>query len=364
LNWTADDYRYMARAIYLARKGINTSHPNPRVGCVLVKDGRIIGEGSHIQTGKEHAEINAIKQAGAEAAGATCYVTLEPCVHTGNTPPCTTGLINAGIKKVIASIVDPNPVVNGKGLEVLEQNGITTYNGLLSRQAEEINNGYIKRRKTDLPYVICKMAISVDAKTALSSGKSQWITGEQARMDVQRLRAESSAIVTGIGTVLADNPRLTVRDINTQGRSPLRVVIDRKLRTPHDAELFKHHGKVIIFTTVSEYDKKKYSSQSTVDIISINNDDNFLLRVMKTLASDYQVNNVLLESGAKLAGAMLDANLIDEFIIYQAPVLLGHNALPMMEVDNIINMQDKYEFKLKNCRSVGDDLRLTYLVQK
>ncbi len=354
----------MARAMNLAKQGLYTSHPNPRVGCVLVKDNMIVGEGSHIKTGKEHAEINAIKQAGSKANGASCYVTLEPCVHTGKTPPCTSGLLNAGIKRVISSMVDPNPLVNGKGLELLRKNGISTSTGLLKNQAEEINIGYIKRQKTGLPYVRCKMAMSVDGKTALQSGASQWITGVEARADVQLLRAESSAIMTGIGTILSDNPRLTVRALDLLGRIPFRVVVDRVLAIPPEAELFKHPGKVIIYTLSNNIEHRDRIEDMGADVVCLDNADEFLFLVMQSLATKYQVNNVILESGAKLAGALLDNDLVDELMIYQSPILLGHSAKPLVEIEEVVEMKNKLMLTLKDSRHVGDDLRLRYKVEK
>ncbi len=364
MNWTVDDYKFMARAMELARQGLYTSHPNPRVGCVLVRDNVIVGEGSHIQTGKEHAEINAIKQAGDKAKGATCYVTLEPCVHTGKTPPCTTGLLSAGIKSVIASMVDPNPLVNGKGLECLAKNGIKTYTGLLDKQAEAINIGYIKRQKYGVPHIRCKMAVSADGKTALKTGESKWITGPEARADVQYLRAESGAIMSGIGTVIADDPRLTVRDLDLQGRLPFRVIIDETLSIPLGAELFKQPGKIIIYTTAKNDEKINMLKEMEVDVVIIENNNKYLLSSMQSLARDYQVNSVLIESGAKLAGAMLDENLIDEFIIYQAPVFFGSNAMPMVQIKDVMEMENKISLVLKDSRQIGQDLRLQYQVEK
>ena len=227
----------MARAMQLARQGLYSCQPNPRVGCVIVQDDKIVGTGSHIQAGKEHAEIIAMQHAGKNSKGAICYVTLEPCVHIGKTPPCTDALINAGLKTVYAAMIDPNPRVNGRGLDKLNQNGINTHSGLLENEATSLNKGFLKRMKLNMPYVRCKMAVSLDGKTALSSGLSKWITSDLARKDVQRLRAESCAILTGIGTVLTDDPMLTVRDVDTNSRQPIRVIIDRKLQIPTDAKV-------------------------------------------------------------------------------------------------------------------------------
>ena len=352
----------MARAMLLARQGLYTSHPNPRVGCVLVKDNQIVGEGSHIQTGKQHAEINALKQAGEHARGATCYVTLEPCVHTGRTPPCTEGLINSGVSAVIASMVDPNPMVNGNGMSKLEESGIITSVGLLEAEAKGINKGYIKRRCAGIPYIRCKLAVSTDGRTALASGESKWITSEQARRDVQILRAESSALLTGIGTIRSDNPRLTVREIELHGRIPFRVIIDRQLDVPVGAELFKHPGKVIIFTSSDKYEKISQLGKMDVDVLSVDKGEDFLYSSMEILANEYHVNDILVEAGAKLSGALLNANLIDEFVVYQAPVILGDKGRAMFDIGDIVDMQNKIQLILNDMRNIGDDIRMTYQV--
>jgi diaminohydroxyphosphoribosylaminopyrimidine deaminase / 5-amino-6-(5-phosphoribosylamino)uracil reductase len=352
----------MARAMQLARQGLYTSHPNPRVGCVLVKDNKIIGEGSHIQTGKEHAEINALKQVGDHARGATCYVTLEPCVHTGKTPPCTQGLISAGLGQVVASMVDPNPMVYGNGLIKLKEHGINTSIGLLETEAKEINKGYVKRMSTGIPYIRCKLAISTDGKTALASGESKWITNDQARNDVQIFRAESSALLTGIGTILSDDPRLTVREIELHGRIPLRVVIDRQLDIPLNAELFKHPGKVIIFTSSDKHEKISKLGDMDVDVLSPDTGVDFLSSSMKILAKEYHVNDILVEAGATLSGALLNNHLVDEFILYQAPIILGDKGRAMVNIGDIEKMNNKIILKLNEIRNIGDDIRMTYQV--
>lgn len=349
----------MARALKLAENGLYSTSPNPRVGCLLVKNNTVVGEGWHVQAGGDHAEVMALKQAGANAEGAECYVTLEPCIHTGKTPPCTPQLINAGIKKAIIAMIDPNPKVNGKGIEQLRAAGIETSVGLLEQDAQQLNSGFVKRMTHGMPYVRIKLAISLDGRTALADGTSQWITGEAARSDVQKLRAQSCAILTGIGTVLADDPLLTVREIDTLQRHPVRVVIDRQLRTPATARLFSAPGPIVIMT--SHPDKNKYTTLvdkgATVVLIE---DDHFLKGCLQHLAAYYHANEVLIEAGAKLCGSFLEAGLVDELVVYQAPVMLGHTAKPMFELDGINRMDKIIRLNLTDMKPIGQDVRLTY----
>ncbi len=246
-----DDYRYMARALTLARRGLTSTDPNPRVGCVLVKDGTVVGEGWHRRTGEAHAEVIALEAAGARARGATAYVTLEPCCHYGRTPPCTDALLSAGVIRVVAAMADPNPQVAGRGLEILRTAGVAVDCGLLETEARALNPGFIQRMTQGRPFVRLKLAMSLDGRTALASGESQWLTGEAARQDVQRLRARASAILTGIGTVLADDPSLNVR-LPEAPRQPLRVILDSGLRTPPTARTLQLPGSVLIFTAVAD----------------------------------------------------------------------------------------------------------------
>lgn len=245
--FTADDHRYMTRALELARRGLYTTHPNPRVGCVLVKEGAIVGEGWHVRAGESHAEVLALQQAGDRARGAAVYVTLEPCAHQGRTPPCSEALIRAGVSRVIAAVRDPDPRVAGKGLARLQDAGIETQTGLLAEEARALNAGFFQRLDARRPWVRLKLAMSLDGRTALASGQSHWITGEAARRDVQYWRAQSSAVLTGIGTVLADNPRLNVR-LSGDWRQPVRVVLDTRLRISPDARLLGLPGETRIFT--------------------------------------------------------------------------------------------------------------------
>ena len=349
----------MARAIRLARHGMFTTTPNPRVGCVIVNGTEIIGEGWHIQSGGDHAEIMALKQAGNRARGARCYVSLEPCIHIGKkTPPCTPALIQSGLSNVIVAMVDPNPRVNGKGLEQLNQAGIPAVSGLLQNEATTLNPGFIKRMSMGLPYVRCKLAVSLDGKTALANGASQWITGEQARKDVQSLRAQSCAILTGIGTVLTDDPLLTVRDIETS-RQPIRAVIDRQLRIPLNAKLFGSAGPVVIFTANNDQTKHRQLSDKGATLVLIDSKD-FLPACLRHLAEKHEVNEVLIEAGPNLSGSMLNADLVDELIVYQAAIILGDKARSMLEIPETTDLRNAIGMRLVDMRHIGADVRLTY----
>ena len=301
--FTTADYRYMAQAMQLARRGLYSTHPNPRVGCVIVNNGDVVGSGYHIQAGGPHAEIHALRAAGEKAKGATVYVTLEPCCHQGKTPPCTDALIDAGVTRVIAAMQDPNPQVAGDGLLQLTQHDIETEVGLLEQQAHELNPGFIHRMKLGRPYVRCKLAMSLDGRTAMASGESKWITSEAARMDVQRWRAQSSAIMTGAGTVLADDPAMTVR-LEGATRQPLRVIIDSNLSTPTNANILQQPGETLILTCSDDEDTAQQLQQAGAQVVVMEkaNGRVDLPTVLNYLAAQ-QVNEVLLETGATLSGA-------------------------------------------------------------
>lgn len=353
----------MARAVRLARHGMFTTSPNPRVGCVIVNGSEVVGEGWHIKAGGDHAEIIALKQAGDRARGASCYVTLEPCIHTNKkTPPCTPALIQSGLLKVVAAMIDPNPRVIGKGLEQLNQAGISAVSGLLQDEASALNPGFIKRMSTGLPYVRCKLAVSMDGKTALANGTSRWITGEHARKDVQRLRAESCAILTGIGTVLADDPLLTVRVFETS-RQPLRAVIDRQLKIPLTAKLFQQAGPVVIFTENNDPDKHRLLADKSAIVVTINSND-FLQSCLHYLAEKTEANEILIEAGPKLSGSMIKAGLVDELIVYQAAVILGDKARPMLELPEMPDLANSIRMTLSDLRHIGPDLRFTYHIKR
>ena len=365
-----DDHRHMARALQLARLGRFTTDPNPRVGCVLVRDGRVVGEGFHRRAGEPHAERMAIADAGEQARGATAYVTLEPCCHHGKTPPCTDGLLQAGVARVIAAMTDPNPLVAGKGLQQLADAGVDVAHGLLEQDAHALNPGFVKRMSQQLPYVRLKLAMSLDGRTAMASGESQWITGEAARADVQRLRAGSSAIVTGIGTVLADDPSLNVRlqaaELpGVQGDEfllqPLRVVLDSTARMPCDARMLRLPGETLVCAGEdapgAALDALR-SAGAQVEMLPRAGAGLDLAALLRELAQR-QVNEVLFECGAALAGAALQARIVDELVVYMAPHLLGSGARGLVDLPGLERMKDRIDLRLSDVRRVGDDLRLT-----
>ncbi len=357
---TDNHARFMNRAIRLARKGLFTAHPNPRVGCVLVKEGQIVGEGFHHKAGEGHAEINALAEAGDKAWGSRCYVTLEPCCHQGKTPPCTDALISAGIRDVIVAMEDPNPLVAGKGIAALENAGIKVAVGVCRQQAEGLNPGFIKRMKTGLPFVRVKIGASLDGWTAMASGESQWITGAASRKDVQKWRAMSSAIVTGIETVLADDPALTVRDpaFDTAGRQPLRVVLDSDHRFPDQAHMRSLPGENVILTTQesdhAEAVKIEAGSEGRVD----------LEKAMRYLADKKAINEVLVEAGSTLSGAFIQAGLVDELILYQAPKLLGGSARPLVDLPGLEKLADCVQLEIKSLKKIGKDIRIVATIRE
>lgn len=375
--WSEFDHAMMARAIQLAKKGKYTARPNPNVGCVIVKQQKIIGEGWHEKSGKAHAEINALKQAGSDVKDATCYVTLEPCSHTGKTGPCVDALIAAGIKRVVAAMQDPHSKVSGKGFAKLKQAGITVECGLMQTQAEALNKGFISRMVRQRPWVTCKMAISVDGRTALENGQSQWITGKAARADVQKLRAQQDAIITGIGTLLADNPSMTVRKADTDNAEwfevaqrygfvqPKRILLDRNDRADSTAKFFNSYNE-------NDTAKNTSNSEDHVEVIWVNKAKNKdvpnhiklmdypeSLQILLENLAQLDIGNLLLECGAELAGAFLKAQLIDEIIIYMAPKLMGDKSKGIFNF-SLDNLSDATELKLVDCRQVGQDIRLTY----
>ena len=364
MSFSADDHKFMARALYLAKKGIFSTAPNPNVGCVIARDGKVVGEGWHEKAGEAHAEINALKEAGNKAEGATAYVTLEPCCHHGKTPPCTEALIKAKVSRVVAAMIDPHSKVAGQGLKQLESAGIFVESGLLEEQAKELNLGFIKRMQKRLPYVRCKLAMSLDGRTAMASGESKWITSAAAREDVQRLRARSGAILTGVGTVLADDPSMTVR-LDGFGNQPLRVVVDTNLSMPTDAKMFKEPGKTVLMTCSSDEAVIQVLTDAGADIqmMPYCNTSVDLKSVLQQL-SDMHVNDVLLETGSTLSGAMLQAGLIDELIIYMAPVLMGNNARGLFALPGLDSMQEKIELDIIEQILVGQDIRITAKVRQ
>lgn len=362
------DQYYMARAIRLAEKGRYSTHPNPRVGCVLVHNQVIVGEGWHRRAGEGHAEVNALAQAGRAAAGSTAYVTLEPCSHFGRTPPCADGLIKAGVARVVIGMEDPNPQVSGRGIQKLLDAGISVTCGVLEAQAKALNPGFIKRMAHGLPFVRVKLASSLDGRTAMASGESKWITGAAARSDVQRLRARSSAVLTAVESVIADNSRLTLRaeELGLESeqqalalsRPPLRILLDRTLQVPHSAAILQPDSELLIVTAQSEL--PKHLLQPHISVLQISERDGHLdlAELLARLATDYQINELLVETGARLAGAFMQQNLVDELVVYMAPMLMGSSARPLLNWP-IDQMADAQRWRWVDQRVLGQDLRLT-----
>ena len=357
---------FMARALDLARAaGLYSAHPNPRVGCVLVNDGTVVGTGGHRRVGEAHAEAMALAQAGDRADGADCYVTLEPCAHDGHTPPCDQALIRAGVRRVFVAMADPDPRVRGQGIDHMRQAGMTVSVGLLEEQARRLNPGYIRRQTEGMPWLRCKLAMSLDGRTALANGDSRWITSAAARADGHRWRAMSSAVMTGIGTVLADNPLLTARneDCPRHGREPVRVILDRQLRFPSKPRLLESDGPVLVCCLPQALDKKNDPSQPPalrVIPIEVDDDDDqaFVRAVMHYLADHEQINEILLEAGPVLSGAFFRAGLIDELILYMAPCFLGAAARPLLDMPSPGRVADSAGWVWKDTRFIGVDLRL------
>jgi len=352
------DAQCMARAIQLARRGLNTTDPNPRVGCVIAREGKILGEGWHERAGLPHAEMNALKAAGESARGATAYVTLEPCCHHGRTPPCTDALIGAGVKRVVAGMRDPNPLVAGQGLAAISRAGIAAEAGLLEEEAEGLNPGFLSRMRCARPFVRVKLAVSMDGRTALASGESKWITGEAARRDVQRWRARSAAILTGVGTVLADDPSLNVRDLDI-GRQPLRVVVDSELRMPIAARMLRLPGATLIATTSRDaaLAERLHQAGGEIVVLPAAGGRVDLTSLMQTLAAR-EVNELLVEAGPILCGALLEAGLVDEMIIYGAPHLLGAAGRGMFAMAPLASMSERKPLRIVDVRAVGEDWRV------
>ncbi len=361
-----NDDLYMSQALVLAQKGIYSTTPNPRVGCVLVKDQQIIGQGWHQKAGQPHAEIHALNDAKSRAndvCGATAYVTLEPCSHFGKTPPCCDALIRAQISRVVIAMSDPNPQVAGKGIERLTQAGIHVRVGVQEQAARRLNRGFIKRMEQKRPFVCCKMAQSLDGQTALASGASQWITAAAAREDVQRLRAQSCAVMTGIGTVLADNPSMNVRSARYSGdRQPARIILDSHLKLPLASKIISSDAQVIVFCShqAASTQKKQQLQDQGVEICAV--DSNLksldLDQIMHHLV-DFQFNEILLESGQTLSGSMISEQMVDELVLYQAPKLMGSGGRGSFSLPRIKTMDDSLPLDIKDIRMVGKDLRIT-----
>lgn len=361
--FSAADHEFMARALRLAERGLYTTSPNPRVGCVVVREGRLVGEGFHERAGEAHAEVRALQAAGEGARGATVYVTLEPCAHHGRTPPCADGLIGAGVRRVVVAMEDPNPLVAGRGIARLRQAGITVEVGLLAQQAQALNPGFVSRMVRGRPWVRMKCAASLDGRTALANGASKWITGEAARHDVQHWRARSCAILTGIGTVLADDPRMDVRDIAT-ARQPVRVVLDSRLRIPPGARILQG-GHAVVVTSVEDDRVSTPLRRAGVRVVTMAAAPGGvdLFRLMEWLAQQ-GVNELMVEAGATLDGALLAAGLVDELVLYLAPSLLGNPARGLFALPEFARLEQRIDLQVTDLRMVGRDLRVIAQVQR
>ncbi|MDN5517774.1 MAG: bifunctional diaminohydroxyphosphoribosylaminopyrimidine deaminase/5-amino-6-(5-phosphoribosylamino)uracil reductase RibD [Pseudomonas sp.] len=361
------DHFFMARALRLARKGLYSTHPNPRVGCVIVRDGEIVGEGWHARAGEPHAEVHALRQAGDKARGATAYVTLEPCSHHGRTPPCANALVAAGVSRVVAAMQDPNPQVAGSGLLRLAQAGIEVASGVLESEARALNAGFIKRMEQGLPFVRVKLAMSLDGRTAMASGESQWITGPAARAEVQRLRAQASVVLSGADTVLADDARLTVRADElglgaemtelAQRRPPLRVLVDGRLRVPLSKTFFQV-GPALVATCAAASARDRYQEDGHELLAVPGSNGHVDLRKLLLELAGRGVNEVLVEAGPRLAGAFARAGLVDEYRIFVAPKLLGSSARPLLELP-LNRMAEAPELQIVDIRAVGEDWQIT-----
>ncbi|WP_413702108.1 bifunctional diaminohydroxyphosphoribosylaminopyrimidine deaminase/5-amino-6-(5-phosphoribosylamino)uracil reductase RibD [Psychromonas sp. KJ10-10] len=372
-TFSEQDQYYMSMAIELAKKGRFTTAPNPNVGCVIVANEQIVGEGFHLKAGEPHAEVHALAMAGTKAINATCYVTLEPCSHFGRTPPCALALTKAGVKRVVVAMVDPNPKVAGRGIKILEDAGIRVDVGVLEKQAKALNLGFIKRMQTKMARITVKMASSLDGKTALRNGQSQWITGPDARIDVQYYRAMQSAILSGSGTVLSDDPSLNVRftelqksprfnDVinESQLRQPIRIILDSHNKLTLKEQIFNLPGKVVLVSLAMRSDFESFTGIAEVDQIVVKDDGHgrIDLKDLLTQLNQYELNDIWVESGAKLAGEFFNQQLVDEFILYQAPKLMGDQGRNLVNLPDYSKMDDVIQLTLKEMTLIGNDIRI------
>ena len=354
--FSSDDRRHMARALELAERGLYTTTPNPRVGCVIMREGSIVGEGWHERAGGPHAEVNALMMAGGAARGATAYVSLEPCAHHGRTPPCAAALISAGVARVVAALRDPNPEVAGKGFAMLEQSGIAVECGLLEDEARELNIGFVQRMTCGRPWVRMKIAASLDGKTALSNGRSRWITGPEARRDGHAWRARACAVLTGIGTVKDDDPELTVREVETS-RQPLRIVVDSRLETPRGAKVLRNGA--LIAAALNDAEKRRALQEAGAEILVLPNAGGKvdLGGVMRELGRR-ELNEVHVEAGFKLNGSLLQEGLVDEFLVYLAPSFIGDAARGMFHLPALEDLGARRALAIRDVRMIGADIRI------
>ncbi|MDB1124649.1 bifunctional diaminohydroxyphosphoribosylaminopyrimidine deaminase/5-amino-6-(5-phosphoribosylamino)uracil reductase RibD [Vibrio algarum] len=371
-SFTAFDYQMMARAIELAKKGLYTTAPNPNVGCVIVRDAKVVGEGFHYRAGEPHAEVFALREAQEKAQGATAYVTLEPCSHFGRTPPCAEALVKAKVGKVICAMQDPNPQVAGRGIKILQEAGIEVQVGLLESDSEALNPGFIKQMKTGMPFVQLKLAASLDGKTALKNGVSQWITSPEARKDVQSFRAKAGAVLSTSKTVIDDNASLNVRwndlpsSIQNQYpkinlRQPKRAILDKNLVLTNNLKLFQSDGEII---TISDSAIEASSTQSHISV-SLDKEGQLCLdEVLEQLNKQQQINHIWVEAGATLAASFLKQNLVDELIIYLAPKLMGTDGRGLVNLLGLESMDQVIDLEIKDIRMVGSDIRVVATVKQ
>jgi diaminohydroxyphosphoribosylaminopyrimidine deaminase/5-amino-6-(5-phosphoribosylamino)uracil reductase len=347
----------MARALALAERGLLSATPNPRVGCVIVRDGRVVGEGWHERAGEPHAEVHALRMAGDAARGATVYVTLEPCSHHGRTPPCASALVNAGVARVVAAMRDPNPRVSGAGFDALRGAGIQVDIGLLENEARSLNPGFISRMTRGRPWLRMKIAASLDGRTALANGASQWITGPEARADGHRWRARACAILTGIGTVKDDDPLLNVRGIDTP-RQPLRIVVDSRLELPPDARIL-HGGNVLVAAAIDDAARIAALRDRGADVVVLPNASGKVeLGDLARELARRELNEVHVEAGFKLNGSLLAAGLVDELLVYLAPSVLGDASRGMFNLRTLDALDDRVQLRFMETCMIGNDLRL------
>ena len=357
MSFSAVDHGMMARALQLAERGMWTTTPNPRVGCVLTRDGEVIGEGWHEKAGEPHAEVNALRAAGERVRGATAYVTLEPCSHHGRTPPCAEALVAAGVSRVVAAMSDPNPLVAGKGLAMLRAAGIEATSGLLENEARELNIGFVSRMTRGRPWLRLKAAASLDGKTALNNGVSQWITGPDARRDGHRWRARACAVLTGIGTVRDDDPQLLVRDVETT-RQPLRVVVDSRLETPLSARILQG-GPVLVAVAVDDEKRANLLRAAGAEVLLLPNAAGKVeLKDLLEELGRRGINEVHAEAGFKLNGSLLREGLVDELLLYLAPCLIGHDASGLFNLPELTSLDGKRPLLIRDLRQIGEDIRL------
>ena len=354
------DSSYMQQALDMARQPVSAPHPNPRVGCVIVNNDKIVAKGCHETPGFAHAEVAALETASDSLEGGTMYVTLEPCSSYGRTPPCAKRILSTGIHRVVIADVDPNPVNQRHGIAMLREAGITTEVGVLAEQAREMNRGFYSRHQRGRPFVVVKIAATMDGQIATASGASQWITGEAARQDVQLARAQADAVLTGVGTVLADNPRLTCRAAGAT-RQPLRIVMDSELRTPPDARLFDEPGDIVIATCQDCASSKRKLLEKNSQIIGFDSvNDRVDSQQLIAYLAGQQINEVLIEAGPTLIGALIEADVVDELVVYLAPALLGDAAMGMAHMPNIQSLADRICGQFSAVHRIGDDLRIHF----